>query len=203
MRVFGLTGGIASGKSTVASRFEARGVPVVDADVLARVAVEPGSARHAKIVEAFGPDVLDASGGIDRAKLGAIVFADASARARLNTIVHPEVARLAMDAFARLAAEGHALACYEVPLLVENGLAPMFRPVVVVAVEPEAQVARMMGRDGLDATAARARIASQAPLDEKLRVADVVIRNDAGLDALVARSDEALDAVRVFVENAS
>ncbi len=201
MRVFGLTGGIASGKSTVAARFVERGVPVVFADQLARDAVAKGSPGLERVVAAFGPELLTSEGELDRKRLGRIVFDDASARATLNAIVHPEVARLAMEAFARLGAEGHALVCYEVPLLVENGLAPMFRPVVVVACPEAVQLSRLVDRDGLSIEEARARIAAQSSLDAKLAVADVVIHNDADREALLARADAALESVRRWLES--
>lgn len=196
MRVFGLTGGIASGKTVVASRFEELGIPVVYADVLAREAVAPGTAALESIVQEFGADVLDERGELDRKKLGQRVFADEGARSRLNAIVHPRVAALALERFAALAAEGHELIGYEVPLLVENGLAPLFRPVVVVAAPEAVQIARTMARDGLDETSARARVASQLPLEQKLAVADFVIDNTGDLAALRARVDEVAAQLR-------
>lgn len=193
MRVFGLTGGIASGKSTVAKRFEARGIPVVYADELAREAVARGTPGLEAIVAAFGREVLDGNGDLDRKALGARVFGDEEARRRLNAIVHPTVASLAAQRFLEHGARGAKLVCYEVPLLVESGLQDALRPVVVVAAPEDVQVRRTMERDGLDEAAARARVRSQLPLEDKLRVADYVIENAGSLEALIQRTDEVVD----------
>ncbi|MFO0555478.1 MAG: dephospho-CoA kinase [Polyangiaceae bacterium] len=201
MRVFGLTGGIASGKTTVARRFEERGVPVVYADELARQAVEPGSPGLAAIVDAFGDDVLAADGSLDRKKLGARVFNDESARKRLNSIVHPRVAALAMAAFAEHAARGTKLLCYEVPLLIENNLQDAFRPVVLVAASEQNQLRRAADRDSLSEDDALARVRSQLPLADKLRVADFVIRNDGTRDELIAAVDALVERLRVDPPN--
>lgn len=198
MIVFGLTGGIASGKSTVARLFRERGVPIVDADQLAREAVAPGSPALAAIREAFGEEVFGKGGALDRKRLGAEVFGKPDALARLNAIVHPRVAELALAAFASHASEGAALIGYEVPLLVENGLHHAFRPVVVIAVDKETQLARLMARDGLDREAAEARLASQLPLEARLAVADFVIENRAEPAALSAEVDRVLAGVRGF-----
>jgi dephospho-CoA kinase len=196
MHVFGLTGGIASGKSTVAKRFRELGVPVVDADALARDVVAKGTEGLDAIVRAFGEDVLLPDGALDRAKLGALVFASPERRATLNAIVHPLIARASQGALAKLAADGAELACYEAALLVENGLADAFRPLVVVAAPEEVQVARMRERDGLDEGEARARLAAQKPLHEKTAVADHVITNDADLAALTGAADAVLATIR-------
>jgi dephospho-CoA kinase len=177
MRLFGLTGGLASGKSTVAARLRELGIPVIDADQLAREVVAPGTDGLSAVVAAFGADVLDASGALDRAKLASIVFSDPERRRTLNGILHPRIAALTATRAAELATQGHTLACYEAALLVENGLADAFRPLVVVAVPPEMQVARAMARDGATEEQARARLAAQLPLADKIRVADHVIDN--------------------------
>ncbi len=195
MFLFGLTGGIASGKSAVAARFRARGVAVVDADVLAREVVLPGSAGLAAVVEAFGDGVLCADGTLDRAKLGDLVFADQAARGKLNAILHPRIAQAGLERARALAAEGEPLACYEAALLVENGLQDAFRPLVVVSASAEVQARRVATRDGVDAERARARIAAQMPLAEKVRVADFVIPNEGSLDELNAAADATLRAV--------
>jgi dephospho-CoA kinase len=196
MKVFGLTGGIASGKSTVARRFEALGIPVVYADILAREAVAKGSSGFDAVVATFGPDVVGPDGDLDRKVLGERVFKDAELRGKLNAIVHPRVASLAMEKIAKLAAEGHAVACYEIPLLVENGLQEVFRPVVVVAASEELQVERAMARDAIDEAEARRRVRAQKPLSEKVAVADYVIENAGTLDDLVARTDEVAEKIR-------
>jgi dephospho-CoA kinase len=198
VRVFGLTGGIASGKSTVARRFEELGVPVVYADRLARDAVAKGSPGFEAVVEAFGAEVVGPDGELDRRALGAKVFGDPDALGRLNRIVHPRVASLAIDAFAKHVSEGNELICYEVPLLVENGLADAFRPVVVIAVSPELQLERAMKRDALTPDEIKSRIASQMPLDQKLKVADFVLWNEKTEAELLTSVDELLPKLRAW-----
>lgn len=195
IHLFGLTGGIGSGKSTVAAAFRDRGLPVIDADQLAREVVEPGSEGLAAIQEAFGADVLDGSGALDRKKMAAVVFGDAEARRTLNSITHPRVAALAQSRAQQLDGQGEPLACYEVPLLVEGRLTEMLRPVVVVSVPPEVQVERTVARDGCTEDEARARIAAQMPLSEKVEVADFVIDNTGSVEATRERSAEVLAAV--------
>jgi dephospho-CoA kinase len=192
--VFGLTGGIGSGKSTVAARFRERGLPIIDADELAREVVRPGSTGLSEIVESFG-SVLDARGALDRSKLASIVFADADARARLNAITHPRVRDLAVERTLALNQAGEPLACYEVPLLVESGLTEALRPLVVVATSVATQLARTLARGGTTEDDARARIAAQMPLTEKAKLADFVIDNEGTLEELRARADEVLDAI--------
>lgn len=195
MFLFGLTGGIASGKSRVATRLRQRHVPVIDADQLAREAVLPGSAGLAAIVAAFGSDVLLPDGTLDRKKLAAAVFADEEKRKALNAIVHPEVARLTFTESSRLRDAGEALACYEAALIVENRMADAFRPLVVVSAPEDVQVARAMARDNSTADEARARIRAQMPLAEKVAAADFVIENAGSLEDLDRRTDEVLAAI--------
>ena len=195
MHLFGLTGGIASGKSAVAARFRARGVAVIDADVLAREVVEPGSEGLAEVVGAFGREVLTASGELDRKRVADIVFRDPTARARLNGIVHPRIGALTMKRASELAARGEALVCYEAALIVENGMVEMFRPLVVVSSSEEAQVTRAAARDHAREDDVRARVAAQMPLASKVAVADLVIENTGTLEELVTRADDALDRV--------
>jgi len=192
MHLFGLTGGIASGKSAVGARLRTRGVPVVDADLLAREAVALGSPGLAKVVERFGSDVLLPDGGLDRKKLASIAFADDESRKALNGIVHPEVTRLTFEAADRLREAGEALACYEAALIVENGVHDAFRPLVVVSAPESVQIARTMKRDGASEDEARARIRAQMPLAAKVAVADFVIENTGSLDDLHARTDAVL-----------
>jgi len=190
VRLVGLTGGIATGKSTFAAALRALGVPVLDADQLARQVVAPGTPALAEIARAFGPATLAADGALDRKALGALVFADPEARRRLEAITHPAI-RAAMQAeTARLAAAGHDLAFYDAALLFEVGLDRAMSLVVVVDAPPEVQVARIMARDGLTRAEAQARLAAQLPVAEKAARADVVVDNgDAGvpLDAKAAR----------------
>jgi dephospho-CoA kinase len=194
--LFGLTGGLASGKSSVAAFFRARGVPVIDADRLAREVVAPGSPGLAAVIEAFGLGVVAADGTLDRAALAARVFADPAERARLNAILHPRIGALTAERAAALAAAGEPLACYEAALLVENGLADAFRPLVVVAVPEAVQVARAMARDGVTEAEARARIAAQMPLESKVAVADYVIDTSGERAATERRADEVLADIR-------
>ena len=194
--VFGLTGGLASGKSTVAARFRARGVPVIDADQIAREVVEPGSEGLAAIVEAFGQGILAPDGSLDRARLGDVVFAAADQRRALNAILHPRIAARSAQRIAALDAAGETLACYEAALLVENHLGDAFRPLVVVAVPHNVQLARAMARDGSTEEQARARIAAQLPLATKIAAADHVIDNGGETATTERRADEVIAAIR-------
>ncbi len=195
MRVFGLTGGIASGKSTVAQILVEQGVPVIDADEVARAVVVPGSEGLAAVVAAFGPEVLAADGTLDRKLFGARVFADQVAREQLNAILHPRIAAESARRFAAL--EGTTdLACYDAALLVERGLADAFRPLVVVAAAPLAQRERLRSRDTITEAEADARVAAQAPVDVKRKAADYVIENDGTLDELRARTLAVLARIR-------
>jgi dephospho-CoA kinase len=195
VHLFGLTGGIASGKSTVASRLRERGVPVIDADRLAREVVAPGTEGLKAIVEAFGPGVLGPDGALDRKALAALVFVDDAGRQRLNAITHPRISLLTMQRSAELSARGEPLACYEAALLVENGAANAFRPLVVVACPEEAQIARAQARDGATRDEAVARIRAQKPLAEKVAVADFVIDTNAAIEETLRRTDEVLEAI--------
>lgn len=181
-RVIGLTGGIASGKSTVGAILADLGVPVIDADQLAREVVEPGSDGLAAIVDHFGADILDDDGALDRKKLGDRVFADAGARAALNAITHPRIAAASQQAIARHSAAGAAYVVYEAPLLVENNLQSWMHALIVVALDPAVQLRRLMERDQIDEAAARARIDAQLPLADKVAVADYVIDNGGTRD---------------------
>lgn len=193
--VFGLTGGIASGKSTVAARLRARGVPVLDADQLARDVVAPGSDGLAEVVRAFGPGVLAEDGSLDRKRLAAVAFAREEDRRTLERITHPRIAALTMERIAELQGRGEPLVGYEAALLVESGRADLFRPLVVVSASEAAQLARAMQRDGASADEVRARLAAQLPMAEKAARADYLVANDGDLAALVARADEVLDAI--------
>ena len=193
-RLIGLTGGIGSGKSTVAGLIARRGVPVLDADVLAREAVEPGRPAFAEIASVW-PGVIAPDGRVDRKRLGAIVFADPAARARLEAILHPQIVALASGRAADLARAGHKLAFYEASLLVETGRYRELDGLVVVDAPDEQRIARVAARSGLTADEVRARIAAQLPMADKRRVATHVIENDgdlASLDAKVATMLKAL-----------
>jgi len=196
MRLVGLTGGIASGKSTFASALRALGAPVIDADQLAREAVRAGSPALAAIVREFGPGVLGPDEEIDRKGMAARVFSDPSARARLEAIVHPAVRTAVAAEAARLAAEGHDLAFYDVPLLYERGLDREVDCVVVVHAPPGVQESRLRARDGLGQAEAEARLDAQLPIDEKARRADVVVSNEGDIASLRARAGPLLRALR-------
>jgi dephospho-CoA kinase len=196
LNVFGLTGGIGSGKSTAAALFRERGVPVVDADELAREAVALGSAGLAEVVSAFGPQIRAADGSLDRKQLGALVFADPEARKRLNAITHPIVRRLSQERFATLDSQGVTLAGYDVPLLFEVGLDAVLRPIVVVVAREATQLERILARDGISEEAARERMAAQLPLAEKQKRADYVLYNNGTPEALGAQVDALLDKLR-------
>jgi dephospho-CoA kinase len=188
MRRIGLTGGIATGKSHVLARFREHGVPVIDADVLARESVAPGSQGLAGAVSRFGPEILRPDGSLDRAALGAIVFRDATARRDLEAIVHPYV-RQRIEAFFAAIPSSVPFAVADIPLLYESSREEGFDAVVVVACARERQLERVMARDGLSREDAERRIASQLPIEEKVKRADHVIRTDgtyADTDAQVA-----------------
>ena len=174
-----LTGGIATGKSYCLERFAALGASTIDADRLARDVVTVGSIGLAAVVSAFGPDVLAADGSLDRPALGRIVFSDAKARAALEAIIHPEVYRQIREWFANLPSATQ-VAIADIPLVFETGHNHDFDAVVVAACAPEIQLRRVIDRDRRSDADARARIAAQWPIDEKVRRADEVIWTDRG-----------------------
>lgn len=178
----GLTGGIASGKSTVAAELARLGAVVVDADALARAVVEPGSAGLEQVREAFGPEVIAADGSMDRAAVGQLVFADPEARQLLNGIIHPLVRAEGQRLVAGAGAD--AVVVQDVPLLVETGQADAYDLVLVVEADVEERVARMVRDRGMTDGDARARIGAQATDEQRRAVADVLIVNDAGLEDL-------------------
>jgi dephospho-CoA kinase len=192
LKLIGLTGGIGSGKSTVARLIAQRGVPVIDADGLAREAVAPGQPALADIAAAW-PQVIAADGTLDRKRLGALVFADPAARRQLEAITHPRIKALAAARIATLAQQGHKLAFYEASLLVESGRYHDYDGLVVVRASVENQLRRAMARDGFTEAEARARIAAQLPLEEKLRVATAVIDNDGDPAATGAQVNALVD----------
>ena len=180
----GLTGGIASGKSLVAAELARLGAVVIDADVLAREVVEPGTPGLAAVVARFGTEVLDGD-RLDRVRLGAIVFADPAARRDLERIIHPAVRARAAEL--ERAAPPDAVVVHVIPLLVETGQQDDFDLVVVVDADPETQVARLTTRDGLAEEAARARLAAQASREDRRAAADVVLSNQGSVTDLQER----------------
>ncbi|MFC4532915.1 dephospho-CoA kinase [Sphaerisporangium dianthi] len=184
----GLTGGIGSGKSEVARRLAERGAVVIDADKIAREVVEPGTSGLSLIEAAFGSGVLREDGSLDREKLGRIVFADADKLARLNAIVHPRVGERVAEV--QRATPADAVLVYDVPLLAENNLASMYDVVIVVDASDETRLARLTGSRGMAEQDALARIKAQAAREDRLKIADIVIPNEDGLDELDARVEE-------------
>ncbi|GAA1444521.1 dephospho-CoA kinase [Leifsonia poae] len=190
MQLIGLTGGIASGKSTIARRLAENGAVVVDADRIAREVVEPGTPALAEIAEAFGPGVIAADGSLDRPALGAIVFANEEARLRLNAITHPAVLRTSTARFEQAAAENpDAVVVYDVPLLVESANAYPFDLVVVAHADAATRVERLVALRGMERAEAERRIGSQASDDERLAVADIVIDTDGTLEQTLEQTD--------------
>lgn len=184
----GLTGGIGSGKSSVARRLAAHGALVIDADAIAREVVEPGTPALAEIVAEFGDQVLTPEGRLDRARLGEIVFADETKLARLNAIVHPRVEERTQELMAQ-AKEG-TIVVYDVPLLVENNLADQYDVVIVVDVPVHTQVERVTANRGMPEEQVRARINAQASREQRRAVADIIIDNSGTEEELDARVAE-------------
>ena len=192
----GLTGGIATGKSTVSALLRALGCVVIDADQLAREVVEPGQPALEAIRREFGPEVIRPDGTLDRPRLGAIVFADGARRRRLEEITHPAIRRRFFDHLERLAAEGYrGIVVFDAPVMIESGSHRMMDRLVVVVADEETQIARLMARDGLSREEALRRVQSQMPVADKARLADYVIDNSgdrAATEAQVRRVHAAL-----------
>lgn len=187
MILVGLTGGLGSGKSTVAGMLEERGAVILDADAFARLAVEAGTEGYRRVVTRFGDGIVGPDGELDRPKLAAIVFHDPAALGDLEAIVHPEVRRLIADGIAANLETDRVVVLVN-PLLIEMGTHRDCDVVVVVSAAPETQVARSVAR-GMDEEDARARIAAQLPLDERARQADVLLDNEGSIDELRAQVD--------------
>jgi dephospho-CoA kinase len=191
MLLVGLTGGIASGKSVVARRLAEHGAVVVDADAIAREVVEPGTPGLARIAEEFGTEVIAADGSLDRAALGAIVFADPAKLAVLNGITHPAVLELSQRRFAEAgAADPDAVVVYDVPLLSEARGKAEFDVVVVVSAPEETRIERMVSLRGMSREEAERRIRSQVSEEERRALADHVIESGGTLDETLAQADE-------------
>ena len=188
MLLVGLTGGIGSGKTTVARMLEARGAVVFDADLLARDAIAVGTPGRERVLERFGPNVLAPGGDIDRDALAAVVFADPAARRDLEAIVHPEVRRLFAEG-AEAYEDSDAVVVFSAPLLVETGMHTAFEVLVVVSAPTETQVDRLLRGRGMSESAIRQRIEAQLPLEEKAAVADVLIDNEGTLEELEGQID--------------
>jgi dephospho-CoA kinase len=190
MQVFGLTGGIGCGKSTVARVFAARGVAVIDADQVARDVVAPGTEGLASVLARFGASVLAQDGTLDRKRLGDRVFRDEAERKALEAILLPRIAQESMARFQALDDAGARWGLYEASLLVENQTHRALAGLIVVTANPEVQRARVMARDHLSESDARARINAQWPLAKKVAEARWVIDNSRGIERLIARAEE-------------
>ncbi len=187
MRLIGLTGGIATGKSTVAAMLADRGAAVVDADVLARAVVAPGTPGFAEVVERFGAGVVDSAGAIDRAALGAEVFADPGRRAELERITHPRIRALMQERIVEALQSPAALVVADIPLLFEGGRAGDFEGTLLVYAPAATQLLRLRQRDGLDDLAALRRLTSQLPIDEKRAAATWTIDNGGPREATASQ----------------
>ena len=180
--IIGLTGGIASGKSTVSQMFRELGVAVIDADQIAREIVEPGEPAYDEIVETFGEAVVGEDGRLDREELGDVVFNDDAARSKLDAITHPRIGQRMMEKAGRAHEQGADWVLYDAALIVENNLQDAFDALIVVAADPEIQRRRLVERDGITRGEAQARLDAQMPLSEKIDVADYVIDNNGTLE---------------------
>ena len=191
MLVVGLTGGIGSGKSEVAKRLAALGAVLVDADAIAREVVAPGTPGLQHVVAEFGEAVLGPDGALDRERMAAVVFGDDGARQRLNAIVHPLVGAAMVQRTVRAGEhDPHAVVVNDVPLLADGGLRDRYDVVVVVDVDPDTQLRRLVEVRGMTAEDARARMAVQASREQRLAIADIVIDNTGDLAALDQRVQE-------------
>ncbi len=203
MLVIGLTGGIASGKSTVTQFFRDKGVPVIDADILGHRTYEPGTDTFKAVVAAFGNDLVAADGTIDRRVLGAKVFGRLDELERLTDIVWPGIRKLASEELSELEAAGNHLAVLEAAVLFEAGWEDLGDEIWVVVVEPDLAVQRLAARNGLDAEAARARINSQLSNAERIARSDIVIENNGTLEALQGAIQAAWDQLQVRLQAAA
>ena len=186
MLLVGLTGGIGTGKSTVARMLEKRGAVVFDADVLARQAVAPGTPGFDQVIERFGPNVLAPGGGLDREALASIVFSDPAARRDLEGIVHPEVRRMFAEGCEEYR-DSDRVVVFSAPLLVETGMHTAFDRLIVVSAPVATQIERLMRDRGMAERDVQARIAAQLPLEAKAEVADILVDNEGTLEDLERR----------------
>ncbi len=183
MKLAGLTGGIATGKSTVAQMFEELGARIIDADAIAREIVRPGKDAYNEVVEHFGNEILTPDGRIDRERLGAIVFDDENERRTLESITHPRVFDEMQRRIKQHAGEGTQLTLCDVPLLFESGAQNWLKPTILVYTDPKTQLERLTERDECSEENAMARISSQMPIDEKKKLADIVIDNSGDMES--------------------
>jgi len=196
VKLVGLTGGIASGKSTVAKILERLGAAVINADALSREVVEPGKDAWKEIIDAFGAGVLQPDQTLDRQKLRTVIFNDSDGRKKLEAIIHPRVRALAEEKIREHAVAGYSIIVYEVPLLFEGNLHEWLRPVILVACNVDTQRARLQERDRLAQTEAQKHIDAQMSLEEKRRLADYVIENDGSLADLERQVRTVLEKIK-------
>jgi dephospho-CoA kinase len=196
VKLLGLTGGIASGKSTVAKILQSLGAAIVNADDLAREVVEPGQEAWKEIVASFGADILQSDQTLDRQKLRKLIFNRPEARKQLESIIHPRVRALAEERIRQYAAAGYPVVVYEVPLLFEGNLQEWLRPVILVACSIETQTARLQKRDHLTPADAEKHIAAQMSLKDKRRLADYVIENNGTLEDLERQTRQILEKIK-------
>jgi dephospho-CoA kinase len=182
MRVFGLTGNIGSGKSTVAAMLREAGIPVLDADRISREVSAPGGRAYDSVVQAFGRGIVHDDGSIDRKLLGEIVFADPQLRAQLEAITHPAILDAMKEAIAGLEREGHRAAVVEATLIHESGRKGLFEAVISVTCDRETAISRLAARDGMSRSQAEARLRAQMDADRKAGASDYVIDNSGNLD---------------------
>jgi len=195
VKLVGLTGGIASGKSTVAAILKQLGAAVINADELSREVVQPERDAWKEIVKTFGADILQQDKTLDRKKLRTIVFDNPEARKKLEAIIHPKVRALAEERIRELAAAGRSIIVYEVPLLFEGQLHHWLRPVILVACDINTQKKRLRDRDHLTATEAQRHIGAQMSLEEKRKLADYVIENTGSLEDLEQEVKSVLETI--------
>ncbi|WP_284699723.1 dephospho-CoA kinase [Planococcus beigongshangi] len=195
--IIGLTGSIASGKSTVSKMLEQKGYPIVDADIVARQVVEPGTDTLKEIEKLFGSEVIKADGSMDREKVAALIFTDPAQRKRLNDIIHPAIRTEMLRQKNEFIKAGHKTVIMDIPLLFESKLQHFVDKILVVSVTEENQLARLMERNGLNEKDARSRIASQLPMFVKEEGADAVIYNNGSVDEAARQLDKILKLWKV------
>ena len=200
MLVVGLTGGIASGKSTVSNLFQQLGVPVICADELAHEAVKAGSPALEEIRREFGDDSIDEEGNLDRAAMARLVFHDPALRKKLESIIHPRVAEGRDSLLEAFSLQGHTVVVVDVPLLYESGWEKEFDLVIVVHVPRSTQEQRLVDRDGMTREEARARLDAQMPIDEKRQRADKIVDNAGSLNGTREQVESILNELRVMAD---
>lgn len=195
--IIGLTGGIATGKSTVSNMLKEKGFPVIDADIAARAVVEPGQPALQEIMNAFGSDVLSADGSLNRQKLGSIIFHDKEKRKKLNEIVHPAVRSWMMAEKDKAVRKGYKTIVFDIPLLFESKLTWMADRTLLVYTDPAVQLQRLMNRNGYTEEEASARIQSQMPIEEKKELADDIINNSGTKEETAKQLEHWLTRLRL------